>query len=648
MHYYEIAPIKLFRPDSGAFTYSNKTPIDIGQLVKIEVGKKSIIGVNIKKVQKPTNYNVKEIEKVLDNLVLPTHLVETALWISEYYSTHLSAVLSMMVPSGLEKNRRLNNDQPILPKRSRTNYLLNLEQQSAVNNIADNEGEVFILQGITGSGKTAVYIELAKQTLESGRSVIVMVPEIGLTSQIVAEFSNHFTNIVQTNSSMSEATRHEKWLQVISSLDPNIVIGPRSALFMPIDNIGLIIIDECHDQSYKQDKSPKYSALRVATILGKLHKAKIIFGSATPNVEDRYLAEKFERPIIKLKNSAISDSKQSNINIVDSKNKQNYKKHRFLSDKLIYEIDETLKQRKQALIYHNRRGSASVALCKDCGWSATCPNCHLPLTLHSKNYELVCHVCSHVEKVPSFCPSCSSADIIYKGVGTQLIESEIKKLFPNAQVARFDADNSKKDSLNNRYQDIYDGKIDIIIGTQILAKGLDLPNLRTVGIIQADSGLIIPDYNANEKVFQLITQTMGRVGRNNQETNVIVQTYQPNYYAIQSAIERDYESFYEKEIKQRKDNLFPPFTYLLKIVCIYKTESATINNIKKMNQLIKSQISRNVKIFGPAPAFYERINNKYHWQIIIKSSDRKELIAITKLIPISPHWQYDIDATSLL
>jgi len=446
---------------------------------------------------------------------------------------------------------------------------------------------------------------------------------------------------------MTEAERHLSWLEALNSNEPRVVIGPRSALFSPLKNIGVIVVDESHEPSYKQEKSPRYSALRVATILGRLHKARVIFGSATPSITDRYLAEQSKQPILKLTKVARLGSIPPSTSVIDMRNRANFKKHRFLSDILIKQIETTLELKKQVLIFHNRRGSTSTTLCKECGWTAKCPRCFLPLSLHSDQHILRCHICNFQTSIPTSCPECKGTDVIHKGIGTKLIESELRKLFPSANIARFDADNKNEEAVNARYNDLYSGEIDIAIGTQVVAKGLDLPHLRTVGIIQADAGLALPDYGTNERTFQLLAQVVGRVGRNEHQTQVIVQTYQPDHPSIKNGLAQNYDEFYLQSLAERKKSLFPPFTHLLKLVCIYKTESAAIKNCQKLAQELKMKVDKDIQILGPTPAFYERQHDTYRWQLVLKSPKREHLINALKLIPPT-HWQSELDPTSLL
>jgi primosomal protein N' (replication factor Y) (superfamily II helicase) len=646
MHYYEVAPNQIIRLDSSCFTYSSNQKLEIGQIVSIEVGKKTVLGVVVRATNKPS-FKTKAITSIIESNPLPRQLVDLALWMSDYYLTPLATVLQTILPRGLQKKRRESSLAHSSAKRNRTKIVFNKEQALALKSLDENPLGTHILYGVTGSGKTELYIEIAKKASQENKSTIILVPEIALTTQLVAEFSNAFDDPIITHSNMTEAQRHLIWLEALYSQKPRIVIGPRSALFTPLEKVGAVILDEAHETGYKQEQAPKYSALRAASILGKLHGATVIFGSATPTVADRYLAESSNSEILRLTKPARKNSTKPDIELVDMTNRSNFRFHKFLSNQLIEQIEKTLANAKQTLIFHNRRGSASTTLCEQCGWTALCPRCYLPLSLHSDSHRLHCHICGYDTDVPTSCPVCKAADIIHKGIGTKLVESELTKLFPDANIARFDADNGLDKTVNNRYQELYDGKIDIIIGTQVVAKGLDLPNLRTVGVIQADTGLALPDYNANERTFQLLSQVIGRVGRNEHATNVIVQSYQPKHPSITHGINQDYESFYQSALIERKKASFPPFSHLLKLTCTYKTESAAIKNAKNLAELIRQKADKSITVLGPTPAFYERLRGSYRWQLIIKSPKRQYLLDIVKLLP-PKSWQFELDPTSLL
>ncbi len=646
MRYFEVAPVKIFRSDSDVLTYSSGLELAVGHIVQVPVGKNNYTGIVIKETKKPT-FKTKPISKLLFDTPLPSQLTKLARWMSGYYHTPLANTIQTLLPSGAHKKRRTEKKSIHITKRKRTNIVFNNDQQQVFDTLCSARQGTFLLQGVTGSGKTELYIRLTKQILSLGRSAIILVPEISLTSQIVAEFSNEFTDILLTHSAMTESERHLVWLEALNSEHPRIVIGPRSALFTPLKDVGLIVVDESHEPGYKQEQSPKYSAIRAATVLGKLHNALVILGSATPDMIDRFLAEASKSPVLRLPKVARPGSQLPTVSIIDMKDRSKFTKHRFLSTKLLDQISNNLKQAKQTLIFHNRRGSANSSLCKNCGWTAQCPRCYIPLTLHSNRNELLCHICGYHGNIPHFCPECKEADIVFRGIGTQLIEAELKKIYPNARIARFDADNKNDETVNSRYDDLYHGNIDIAIGTQVIAKGLDLPRLRTVGIIQADTGLALPDYNSTERVFQLIAQATGRVGRNKHKTQVIIQTYQPQHPSVQFGAYQDYESFYNNELTKRQNGHFPPFTHLLKLTCVYKTESAAIKNSQIVAKQLRKILPDQVQIFGPTPAFYERVRNTFRWQVVIKSPKREYLMQALDCIP-AMHWQSELDPASLL
>ena len=645
MHYMEIAPKTIIRLDSQTFTYSSDDKLAIGSLVIITVGKKQHIGVVMSHTTKPT-YVVKPIESALDLAPLPKPLLDTAVWMSEYYRSHLALALQTILPANLTVKRRQHFLIKEAKEQNRTSIVLTKDQSDALKTINNTVSGTILLHGITGSGKTRIYIEATRRALASNRSAIVLVPEISLTSQIYQEFAREFPDVILTHSRQTEAERHLAWLEALTSDKPRVVIGPRSALFLPLRDIGIVIIDESHEPSYKQEKSPRYSALRTGAVLASKHGAKLILGSATPSIDDYYLATKNNNPIITIHSLARADAKKPTVETIDMTKRLNFSIHPFISNELISQITSSLEQHRQTLIFHNRRGSSTMTICSNCGWQAGCARCFVPLTLHADKHILLCHICGSTAKVPTSCPECNNPDIIHKGIGTKSIEAALTKLFPKARIARFDGDNIKNDTVDKRYDELKDGSIDIIIGTQVIAKGLDLPLLRTVGIVQADSGLHLPDYSAAERTFQLLSQAIGRVGRSSQDTTVVIQTYQPKHPAIIDSTTQNYAEFYKRTIALRHHTNFPPFTYLLKAVCIYKTEAAAIKNAKKIVTALKGA-EPSVEVLGPTPAFYERQRDSYRWQIIVKSPSRAKLAALVAHIP-STHWQYELDPINLL
>ena len=646
MKYYEVAPTRIVRANQATFTYESETPLQVGALVTISIGRQSSAGVVVSESTKP-KYDTKPIGDLIEDLPLPQSLIGLSLWLAEYYRTPLATVLQTVLPRGLTTKRRAQKRLEKTSLRDRTQIVLNKEQTQAVTSIMGQATGTVLLQGVTGSGKTEVYKELARRTIASGRSVIVLVPEISLTSQIIDEFTHDFPSLIVTHSHMTEATRHLAWKQALESTQPVVIIGPRSALFMPVPHLGAIIVDEAHEPSYKQEQAPRYSALRAASVLGKLCEARVIFGSATPLIADRYLAEANNSLIVRLDTSARSNRKASHVELIDMTKRENFKKHRFLSNKLLEAIEQNIATGRQTLIFHNRRGSASTTLCESCGWSAQCQKCFVPLVLHADTYTMSCHICDTKQKVPTVCPVCQSADIIHKGIGTKLIESELNRLFPKAIIARFDGDNANADTVNERYKELYSGEINIAIGTQVVAKGLDLPKLHTVGVVQADSGLALPDFTAAERAFQLLAQVVGRVGRDERETQTIVQSYQPTHPVVQFGLKQDYEGFYQYALAERQKAGFPPFRFLLQLTDVYKTEASAVKAAKELSATLKATVAPEIEVLGPTPAFYERQHDTYRWQLVLKSTRREALADVIKHVPAT-HWQYDLDPSSLL
>lgn len=646
MQYYEVAPNRIVRADSTVLTYASATPLEPGHIVSIEIGSRQAVAVVIREVMQPS-YDTKEILGLIEPRPLPAALLTTAQWMADYYHTHLATVLQTLLPSGITKRRRDVKAAELHLVRDRTKNVFTNDQVNALEQIEQMTPGTALLHGVTGSGKTFVYIELARRALARGESVIILVPEIALTSQLVDEFSAHFDDIILTHSRQTEAERHRAWQAALNADGPRVAIGPRSALFLPLAHVGLIVIDEAHEPTFKQEQAPRYSALRAASILAGHHRAKLILGSATPLIADYYVAQQSDRPIITMSHRARQDTVPPTIELVDMTKRTHFKRHRFLSNPLLAGLEQTFASGKQALIFHNRRGSASSTLCENCGWQATCPRCFVPLTLHADQHQLRCHICGHTERVPTSCPQCHHAEIIHKGIGTKLIESELRRIFPNKTIMRFDGDATGDQSVDQQYDKLYDGSIDLIIGTQVIAKGLDLPHLRTVGVVQADAGLSLPDFGASERTFQLLAQVVGRVGRSHHETSVIVQSYQPTHPAVVDGLAQDYAHFYATTLPERERGFFPPFSYLLKLTCVYKTEAAAIRNAQALARTLRSHLPADVQLLGPTPAFYERQRDTYRWQIVLRSPTRHHLQAALDYLPPT-HWQYELDPMSLL
>jgi primosomal protein N' (replication factor Y) len=646
MFYYEVIPLKIVHAAHGVLTYQSPTRYTPGTIVSVPVGKSSVVGIIVALVDRPA-FACKEISAQHESVSIPQSLLQLGQWLAEYYATHPVLVWQTILPRGLHKTRRKSLQNASHPSRYRTHIVLNKAQTDAVERIMSDPSGTSLLHGVTGSGKTQVYIELAKQTVAAGRSVILLVPEIALTSQLIAEFTPHFPELKVTHSTMTESTRHQVWQSLLHAQSPQVVIGPRSALFSPVPNLGLIVIDECHEPSFKQEQSPRYSALRGAAMLARFADARLVLGSATPNVTDYYLATTADAPIVRLDRPARTDTVAPTVTLVDMTKKLNFTRSSLFSNDMIAAMQHTIEAGHQVLLFHNRRGTAPMTLCESCGWSALCDRCFVPMTLHGDRFELRCHICDAVQRVPTACPSCGEAQIIHKGIGTKLIHESVAKLFPRARIERFDGDSDQDATLDKQYQALHDGDIDIIIGTQVVAKGLDLPHLRMVGVVQADAGLALPDYLSSERTFQLLAQVTGRVGRNEHPSTVVVQSYQPSHPAVQYGITSDYMQFYELTLAERQRAKFPPYTHLLKLVCVYKTESEAIRAAQQVARDLRSSCPSRVEFLGPTPAFYERVRDSYRWQIVVKSPVRKDLVDIIAKLP-AQHWQFELDPGSLL
>jgi primosomal protein N' (replication factor Y) len=644
MNYYLIAPAKTFHETDNTLTYSSETPLKIGQIVEIPLGKQKTVGIIVKNTTKP-NFDTKNILRVLYEQPLPTHILKALFWLTDYYRCPMSAVVQAILPRGITKNRRTpkvstqktasNPDNP-----------LNAAQKRAIKELNACTANTVLLHGITGSGKTNIYIELAKQTLESGKSFILLVPEIALTSQLVLNFEQHFQDVILLHSEQTEAVRHHLWQSALESNQPRVVIGPRSALFAPVKDLGLIVIDEAHEPAYHQDQNPKYSALRLAAIM-----SRTILGTATPLIADYYICKQ-HNAVVELNELAVKSDKTAEIHIVDLKNFPDFTRSRILSNQLIASIQSSLDHHQQSMIFHNRRGTAPLTICDHCGWQALCPNCYLPLILHADKYQMRCHTCGRSFPVPTCCPECGNATIHHKGFGTKLIEEELKKIFPNAKVARFDADTESGQQLNKIYEQVHAGDYDIIVGTQMIAKGFDFPKLSTLGVVQADAGLSLPDYSSEERTYELITQVLGRAKRGHQNSKIFIQSFQPDHPIISYASAGNYADFYKYLLQKRKQSALPPYSFLLKLSLTYKTEKSTIQNIRKLNtKIVQTAQKLNIKqlvITAPMPAFHERTNSGYTWQIVLKAKSRQDLLSIFDTIDKSPYLHFDFDPISLL
>lgn len=492
-------------------------------------------------------------------------------------------------------------------------HKLNEEQEIAVKTVIDGNDQVYLLHGVTGSGKTEVYLHLIKYYLSINKTAIMLVPEISLTPQMVSRFKNFFQEkIAVFHSRLSEGEKYDEYRRIRRG-EVNIVIGTRSAIFTPLNDIGVIIIDEEHTTSYKQDNNPKYHALDIAIKRSEIHNCKIVLGSATPSLESYSRAVYHKYRLIELKNRANNKSLPS-VNLVDMSKE---KKTSYFSRMLVDSINDKLSKKEQIILLLNRRGYASFISCNNCDYVSKCPNCDISLTYHKSSNLEVCHYCGYAKKNPIKCPQCHEGTIRNLGVGTEKIEEELNKRF-NARVIRMDYDTtSTKGSHERIIDDFYNHKYDILLGTQMIAKGFDFPNVTLVGVINADTSLLIPNFRSSENTFQLLSQVAGRSGRSNKEGMVIVQTYNPKHYAINLSKTQDYQKFFQEEMFIRQKLHYPPFFYLVTVKII----GTDYDKTKKESEVIKSRLVNNLKnsiILGPAIGNILKFKNKYHFVITIK------------------------------
>lgn len=640
MYFYEVWVRSNHYHGNEALTYSSNDFLAIGQLVMVSLRNEVVSAVVTKQVKKP-KIKLKTITTKLNLTPLPTTTISLMNWLREYYPAPIGVITQQFIPANLNNNADGYKEpkQALLTEKLPQ---LTSEQQMAITNMKDSN--TFLLHGRTGSGKTRLYLELAKQEIAKKRSVIVLTPEISLTTQLELQFSNIFKNkVIVLHSTLTPKQRLQRWTLLLSSVEPVIVIGPRSAIFSPIKNIGLIIVDEEHEPAYKQEQSPYYQTTKVASQLRVIHHAKLVLGSATPLISDYFLAQTRNKPIIRLTTLARQNlMPQLETIIVDCHDRSLFTRSQHLSQTLIDSVQSAINNKQQSLLYLNRRGTARVIVCDQCDWQAICPRCNLPLTYHGDNHSLRCHICGYLINTPVTCPKCDNPSIQYLTIGTKAVVEEINHLFPSAKVQRFDADNLKDDRLEKHYQAIKDGLVDIIVGTQMLAKGLDLPKLSVVGVLLADTSLQLPDFSVNERTYQLLQQVIGRVGRGHITGKAIVQTYQPNNPTILDALEDNWDHFYHSEIQERQQFIFPPFTHLLRLTIQRSTaKKAEVAALK-----LAESLPDNIKIDGPAPAFHEKQASKFRWQLVIKAPKRSTLLAIIKQLPNNV--SYDIDPITLI
>lgn len=499
---------------------------------------------------------------------------------------------------------------------------LNDEQQTALNQINkaidQHKAETFLLEGITGSGKTEVYLHAIGKALAQGRNALMLVPEISLTPQMVKQVKARFGDKVAVlHSALSEGEKYDEWRRIRRG-EIQVVVGARSAVFVPLDNIGLIVIDEEHESSYKQETNPRYNAKNVAIWRSKYHHCPLVLGSATPSLGSRARAQKDVYHLLRLTKRA-NHKKLPKVNLIDLKHVQFAGGQFDLSIELVDAIKKRLEKKEQVILMLNRRGFANFMLCRECGFVLKCPNCDVSLNLHKDTNSMQCHYCGHTEPIPTRCPNCQSSKIRFLGTGTQKVQEKLDELLPGARILRMDVDTTRRKGSYKRILDSFGNhEADILLGTQMIAKGLDFPNVTLVGVINADTGLWLSDYNASEKTFELLTQVAGRAGRADKEGKVLIQTYNPEHYAIQLAQTQDYERFYSYEMHMRHVGNYPPYFYTVLISVAAKKEQNAAREAFKIKRYLLQHLNNQVIILGPSPSAISRVKNQYYYQILVK------------------------------
>ncbi len=688
-----IMEINVFKNKIFSYKIPSNLKVDIGSRVHVPFGSNKVNGIvlNIKDDYKDT-IELKEIISLLDNEpVLNKEQINLIYFLrNNYLCTYLDAY-KVMVPTQLKLSKNINNvkiektyyiknlievktkaEQNILnlfknkeqlkPSEISNKKALNLllekgildikkeeiyrltdkfekiekikltkDQQNIYQEINTSKDNIFLLRGVTGSGKTEIYMDLIEDVLKDNKEVIVLVPEISITTQLVNRFKGRFQDKVALfHSGLSTGERYDEWRK-IKRKEVSIVVGARSAVFCPFTNIGLIIMDEENDESYKQENNPRYNTIDVAIERIKYNNAKLILGSATPSLES-YARAKVNRYHLLELETRVNNKKMPNVDIIDMKNEM--KKGNSIISSIAKEyILDRINKNEQVMILMNRRGYSNYVLCSECGEVIKCPNCDISLTYHKNNNSLKCHYCNFQTQMPNKCKKCNSKYLSLKGKGTEKIEETLHSIFKNIRVIRMDSDTTTKKSSHEKIiKDFNDHKYDVLLGTQMISKGLDFANVTLVVVIDADSSLYISDYRSSERTFSLLTQVSGRAGRHDKEGNIIIQTFNPNHYAIKLVENHDYVTFYNNEITIRKRLYYPPFCFIVAIRILandFEMGSKEINNIIN---ILRSKLNEKHKILGSS--IFPKINNIYGFQTIIKYKEKEQLMEVLEEIDL--------------
>ncbi|GMN98592.1 primosomal protein N' [Parageobacillus thermoglucosidasius] len=526
---------------------------------------------------------------------------------------------------------------------------LTAEQEKALSSVIEsvrtNKHEVFLLYGVTGSGKTEVYMQAIEEVLRQGKEAIVLVPEISLTPQMVKRFKGRFgSQVAVLHSGLSIGEKYDEWRK-IHRKEVQLVVGARSAIFAPFENLGMIIIDEEHETSYKQEENPRYHARDVAIYRARVHGCPVVLGSATPSLESFARAKKGVYQLLTLQ-KRVSDNGMPDVHIVDMREELRSGNRSMFSRALFEKLKDRLHKGEQSVLFLNRRGYSTFVMCRGCGYVIRCPHCDISLTYHRAGQRLKCHYCGYEEPITYHCPSCGNEHIRFFGTGTQKVEEELTKLLPEARVIRMDVDTTSRKGAHERLlAEFGEGKADILLGTQMIAKGLDFPKVTLVGVLAADTMLHLPDFRASEKTFQLLTQVSGRAGRHALPGEVVIQTYTPEHYSIALAAKHDYDAFYQREMVLRKMHGYPPFYYLTLITVSHPEITKAVAVTDKIAAYLRAQLSNEAIILGPVASPIARLHDRYRYQCMIKYKREPNMTRALKAV--IDRYQHDVSQGDL-
>ena len=643
-------------PMDMSFTYSIPEGLEgetlFGKRVVVPFGLSEKTGFVIEEKDKIENvsYEIKSVKRVIDKeAVFNKDLVDCAFWMRDMYLSPVGINLSSMIPSG-----RRESEWSVLPSEVTFKRVENLteEQENALSVLRKEEARLYYIFGITGSGKSEVYLRRAEDIIGEGKQVLYLVPEITLTHQLSDEVYSRFNaRVAILHSQLTPSQRLREWLRIKNG-EVDIIIGARSSVFAPFKNLGLIILDEEHEGAYKSGSSPRYSARQVAQYRAEKNKSELIMGSASPSLEAWRQIRSGKIKTIVMRHR-IGEGRFPSVSIIDMN-----KEHRNISPILEKEIRATLSEKRQVILFLNRRGFLYGYVCQSCGHVIECPNCSVSLTYHKRENKLICHTCGYKSGIIKACPVCRNRDLVPSGFGTEAAEDEIRQLFPLTKIERVDTDTTKGDKEKTKkiLSDFRDGKIDILLGTQMIAKGLNFPLVSLVGIINADSSLALPDFRAGEKTFDMLYQVAGRAGRYRDDGKVIIQTRHPGAHSIVSVALNNVEDFFDRELTERAETGFPPFSRLVNLTLRSKNKDKAEEVSENLYAIICSRLTQDddIEAFSPSPCLIEKLAQQWRFHVLLRAKSIAHLLSFTKEIlsafrvPSSVYLEIDVDPVGIL